>query len=565
MSFIEVEKKIEKQWKDDQTFKKQLDKNKYGEKYIFYDGPPFATGLPHYGHLVASTIKDIVPRYWAMRGYDVPRKWGWDCIAEGTLVNLSDGTSVSIEKFDFLANVETYDINTRKFYFQNKKMFFNKGKKDCVILEFSNGESLTCTNDHQILTARGWKKAGVLDEKDEIITGNINPSLNVVEKHWEQYVERVCLSVNNFILARKSAAFCRIFGYMLSRGNNFETELDALQFSNDINLVFRETPSVFCTDKCVVNLSPNLKFLENHKFIDKFFLQDITPNCLKNELLAGLLSGFKGYDGSLIWEGKKFFDEIIYFFTVLGVNVKIEGDKIYLDDKDNFYRKIGFRYINRNLERKNVHLVSRKECGVKNVYDISVNESHNFLANGIVVHNCHGLPIEFEIEKKLGIKTKSEILKLGINKYNDACKSIVMKYSKDWKKTIDRLGRWVDMENDYKTMDLSYMNTVWNVFGQLWEKDLVYQGVKVMPYSNSCNTPLSNFEAKLNYKKIQDPSIVIKFLKKDSEIPTYFLVWTTTPWTLPSNLALCVNPELDYVVCEKDDSFYILLEKFMDK
>jgi isoleucyl-tRNA synthetase len=179
--------------------------------------------------------------------------------------------------------------------------------------------------------------------------------------------------------------------------------------------------------------------------------------------------------------------------------------------------------------------------------------------------DVHGLPIEFEIEKKLGIKTKEDIMKLGIYKYNEECRSIVMMYSDQWKKTIERIGRWVDMDKNVKTMDLFYMNTVWWVFHNMWKNDLVYEGVKVMPYSTGCATPLSNFESKSNYRKISDPSIVVKFCLKFSEVKVFFLIWTTTPWTLPSNLALCVHPHLNYAKVEKDGEYFYLLESQLEK
>eukprot|EP00742_Colponemidia_sp_Colp-10_P002909 GILJ01003106.1.p1 GENE.GILJ01003106.1~~GILJ01003106.1.p1 ORF type:complete len:1149 (-),score=229.84 GILJ01003106.1:175-3621(-) len=160
--------------------------------------------------------------------------------------------------------------------------------------------------------------------------------------------------------------------------------------------------------------------------------------------------------------------------------------------------------------------------------------------------DCHGLPIEFEIDNKLGISGRDDVLKMGIDKYNAECRSIVMRYSKEWESIVKRLGRWIDFENDYKTLDPSFMESVWWVFKQLFEKDLVYRGYKVMPYSTGCTTPLSNFEANLNYKDVSDPAIIVSFpLLSDPE--TSLLAWTTTPWTLPSNFALCVNPELDYV------------------
>ncbi len=163
--------------------------------------------------------------------------------------------------------------------------------------------------------------------------------------------------------------------------------------------------------------------------------------------------------------------------------------------------------------------------------------------------DTHGLPIEFEIEKLLGIKTRQEVLDFGIGNYNNECRKIVMRCSQQWRETIDRMGFWVDMDNDYKTMDLSFMESVWNVFQKLYLQGLVYHGQKIMPYSTACGTPLSNNEAKSNYKKVSDPSLVIKFplLDRDEE---YFLVWTTTPWTLPSNLALCLHPDLEYALVD---------------
>jgi len=138
------------------------------------------------------------------------------------------------------------------------------------------------------------------------------------------------------------------------------------------------------------------------------------------------------------------------------------------------------------------------------------------------------------------------VLKMGIAKYNAECRAIVMRYSKEWEQTVTRIGRWISFENDYKTMHLSFMESVWWGFGQLHEKGLVYRGFKVMPYSCACNTPLSNFEVQQNYKDVDDPAVVCAFPLID-EPNTKFVAWTTTPWTLPSNLALCVHPTFEYV------------------
>jgi len=172
--------------------------------------------------------------------------------------------------------------------------------------------------------------------------------------------------------------------------------------------------------------------------------------------------------------------------------------------------------------------------------------------------DTHGLPIEFKIEEQLGLKTRQQVLDFGIRNYNNACRGIVMTYRSAWKSIIERLGRWVDMDNDYKTMDPEFMNSVWWVFGQLYQKGLIYRGYKVCPYSMGCSTPLSNFEAKSNYKDVHDWSITVKFAA--TSINAALLVWTTTPWTLPTNMLLCVNPNLSYLFVEYEDTTYVLAE-----
>lgn len=178
--------------------------------------------------------------------------------------------------------------------------------------------------------------------------------------------------------------------------------------------------------------------------------------------------------------------------------------------------------------------------------------------------DTHGVPIEHEIDKKLGISGRDAVLQMGIEKYNAECKAIVMRYASEWRQTIDRLGRWIDFDNDYKTMDTSYMESEWWVFKQLWGKDAVYRGFKVMPFSTALNTPLSNFEAQQNYKDVQDPAIVISFpLLNDPQ--TSLLAWTTTPWTLPSHTGLAAHPDFEYIKITDQVSGknYVLLEALL--
>ncbi|CAG7952603.1 unnamed protein product [Penicillium salamii] len=178
--------------------------------------------------------------------------------------------------------------------------------------------------------------------------------------------------------------------------------------------------------------------------------------------------------------------------------------------------------------------------------------------------DTHGVPIEYEIDKKLGMSGLQAVQEIGIEKYNEECRAIVMRYSTEWRQTIERLGRWIDFDNDYKTMNPSFMESVWWVFKELFDKGLVYRGYRVMPYSTALNTPLSNFEAQQNYKDVQDPAIVVTFpLLDDPE--TCLLAWTTTPWTLPSHTGLCAHPAFEYVKIydEATKKNYILLEALL--
>ena len=175
--------------------------------------------------------------------------------------------------------------------------------------------------------------------------------------------------------------------------------------------------------------------------------------------------------------------------------------------------------------------------------------------------DCHGLPVEQEIDKKLGLSAQDAVEKFGVKKYNDECRGIVQRFVSEWEKTVSRIGRWVDFENDYKTMDTSFMESCWWVFKELWEKDLVYQGTKVVPFSTAFGTVLSNFEATSNYQDVQDPAVTALF-KIDGQEDTYLAAWTTTPWTLPSNLCLCVGADIDYVkVKDEDKGLFLYLAK----
>ncbi len=172
--------------------------------------------------------------------------------------------------------------------------------------------------------------------------------------------------------------------------------------------------------------------------------------------------------------------------------------------------------------------------------------------------DCHGLPAEVEAERLLGISGKTGILAMGVEKFNQACRESVLRYTREWQDYVTRQARWVDFEHDYKTLDLPYMESVMWAFRQLWDKGLVYQGFKVLPYCWRCETPLSNHELRMDddtYAERQDPSVTVRFRLETGE---WLLAWTTTPWTLPSNLACAVGADIGYVVVESGGERYIL-------
>ena len=173
--------------------------------------------------------------------------------------------------------------------------------------------------------------------------------------------------------------------------------------------------------------------------------------------------------------------------------------------------------------------------------------------------DCHGLPAEMETEQELGLKGRAAITEYGIENFNASCKESVLRYTSEWQETVTRQARWVDFDNDYKTMDLSYMESVMWAFKQLWERGLIYQAFRVMPYSWGAETPLSNFEIRLDdaTRPRQDPAITVWFELEGTELPglgdaesVRLVTWTTTPWTLPSNLAVAVGPNIEYLVVE---------------
>ncbi|OON90739.1 MAG: isoleucine--tRNA ligase, partial [Epulopiscium sp. Nele67-Bin001] len=176
--------------------------------------------------------------------------------------------------------------------------------------------------------------------------------------------------------------------------------------------------------------------------------------------------------------------------------------------------------------------------------------------------DTHGLPVELEIEKQLGISGKPQIESYGVGDFISKCKESVWKYQSEWEKMSERVGYWVDMDSPYITYDNNYIESVWWSLQQIWDKGLIYKGHKIVPYCARCGTSLSSHEVAQGYKDINDKTAIAKF--KLTTENTYFLAWTTTPWTLPSNMALCLNPTATYVKAQLGDEFYILAKELME-
>ena len=178
--------------------------------------------------------------------------------------------------------------------------------------------------------------------------------------------------------------------------------------------------------------------------------------------------------------------------------------------------------------------------------------------------DCHGLPLENQIEQELGFKTKRDIEHFGVGKFNAAAQGAVLRYADEWKRIIPRMGRWVDMEGDYKTMDATYTESVWWAFKNLYDRGLIYEGYKAMHYCPRCGTTLSNFEVAQAYQDIDDYAVTVRLPLHD-EPDTSLLIWTTTPWTLPANTAAAVNAEATYVKVRHGKEFVIVAKELAHK
>ena len=173
--------------------------------------------------------------------------------------------------------------------------------------------------------------------------------------------------------------------------------------------------------------------------------------------------------------------------------------------------------------------------------------------------DTHGLPVEIEVEKELGLDGKDQVIEYGVGEFCSKCRSSVWTYKQDWDELTKRMGYWIDLDDPYITYENDYVESVWWILKQIWNKGLIYQGFKILPYCPHCETPLSGHEVSQGYQEVKDPSIFVKAKIKGQD-NTYFLVWTTTPWTLISNVALALHPDVTYVKVLHNEDYLILAE-----
>lgn len=594
---------------------------------------------------MVGNIKSTVQLYKSKQGYNFQNRLGYDCVAEGSIINLSDGTSIPIEYFnihDIL--VETYDESKKGLVFNNKSYMAYKEARECIELLFNDGMHIRCTPDHEILTTEGYIKADEITNEMKVITSSPNPvplGYYHTISTWACKLKNLILTCENDFNKRKSMAFFRTYGYYLSY-NHFGKPNDKLSFETifDVNQYIDDVCKLVGNYRNYEKERSTYYYNIPHSLFDDFMYigndsihgipnSIISPHCplyLKQEFLAGLYGGLYREEVRLKYkEGNYTFSDIVFkipevmyvnFHTIiikllseLGINITkydfiTKTINIHNIDAIKFFDIIGYRYsiykkigasllykyrkaklVDNKLELKDwvkkmelsnyingkyritdtipsffSYLHTKRNIGLVEVYDITVDITHNFISNGIVVHNCHGLPIEMVANKELSINTRKDVLDFGVENYNQYCKDMITRYSGAWTPIYERIGRWADFTDTYKTMDTNFMESVWWTFKQMWDKNLVYKGYRVMPFSTKCSTALSNFEASQNYKQIDTKSIYVMFPVQDME-NTFIVAWTTTPWTLPSNIALCVNPDTEYIIGKTKDNKNFIISK----
>ncbi|WLD46570.1 GNAT family N-acetyltransferase [Candidatus Nanosynbacter lyticus] len=444
----EYEKDWVQRWKDDQTFEKSVAQRSADNAYVFYDGPPFITGVPHHGTLLSSIVKDAVPRYWTMKGKRVERRWGWDC------------HGLPAENF-----VE--------------------------------------------------KQLNIVDRR-QIVTSS---------------VKRVKL-VNDFDNATK--VITKVAGWMEQRGygssswdaDNLTPDKLKEEFGRDNFYV------AYDDDKLVGGV------VISNKDIYKFF-----AGKKDNDTSVGYL-----YKMAVLpeFQGQGYADAVLKEAFRLSKQEGVKEIRIEVGEHQpklvNLYERNGFQRVGEHMST---------ETGANwLLYSLEVSSSPDPM---------YGQPL-------LPDKDGNPLPTISLEKYITKARESMVANSETWQGVIDRIGRWVDFAGAYRTMDKDFMESVWWAFKQLYEAGKIYEGEKVLMYDTKFATPVSKAEVTMDndaYQTVTDPSVYVKFKLVDED--TAILAWTTTPWTLPANLMLAVNPEMTYCEVLVDGEKLIIAEEALER
>jgi len=444
----EYEKDWVQRWKDDQTFEKSVAQRSADNAYVFYDGPPFITGVPHHGTLLSSIVKDAVPRYWTMKGKRVERRWGWDC------------HGLPAENF-----VE--------------------------------------------------KQLNIVDRR-QIVTSS---------------VKRVKL-VNDFDNATK--VITKVAGWMEQRGygssswdaDNLTPDKLKEEFGRDNFYV------AYDDDKLVGDV------VISNKDIYKFF-----AGKKDNDTSVGYL-----YKMAVLpeFQGQGYADAVLKEAFRLSKQEGVKEIRIEVGEHQpklvNLYERNGFQRVGEHMST---------ETGANwLLYSLEVSSSPDPM---------YGQPL-------LPDKDGNPLPTISLEKYITKARESMVANSETWQGVIDRIGRWVDFAGAYRTMDKDFMESVWWAFKQLYEAGKIYEGEKVLMYDTKFATPVSKAEVTMDndaYQTVTDPSVYVKFQLSDEDVAV--LAWTTTPWTLPANLMLAVNPDMTYCEVLVDGEKLIIAEEALER
>ena len=428
---VEYEKDWVQRWKDDQTFDKSVAQRPADNAYVFYDGPPFITGVPHHGTLLSSIVKDAVPRYWTMKGKRVERVWGWDC------------HGLPAENF----------VEKQLNIVDRRQIVTSSVKRVKLVNDFDNATKVI-TKVADWMGQRGYGSSS-----------------------WD---------ANNLTPDKLAEEFGR---------DNFYVAYD------DDKLV----GSVVISDKDSYNFFVGKK--DNGTSVGYLYKMAVLPEFQK-----------QGYADAMLKEAVRL--------------SKQEGVKEIRIEVGEHQPKLVNLYERNGFQRVGEH--------------VSIETGANWLLYSLEVSSypdaVYNQPAPLD-------KDGNPLLAISLEKYITKARESMVANSETWQGVIDRIGRWVDFKGAYRTMDKNFMESVWWAFKQLYETGKIYEGEKVLMYDTKFATPVSKAEVTMDndaYQTVTDPSVYVKFKLVDEDVAV--LAWTTTPWTLPANLMLAVNPEMTY--CE---------------